>query len=378
MTSRAREIPAEQPPTARPKRRGWWRFLTWRRIVVFLIALLVIEFLVIPQLLGASRSLALLRRIHLGYLALGIALEAAALVAYAKLTRTLLPREGRISLGTILRINLSTLGLSHVVPGGTVGGAALNFRLFTRLGVPGTDVGFALAVQGIGSAVVLNVLLWVALVISIPIRGFNPLYVTAAIVGSVLIGGFFALVVSLTRGEARAARILRAIARRMPFLNEDAVDRAVRRVADQLRFLMSDRRTLLRAVRWMAANWLLDAASLGVFLAAFGHRISPDGLLVAFCLANVIGAIPVTPGGLGVVEAVLTPTLVGFGTPSEVALLGVIAYRFFNFWVPIPVGALAYASLKAGQPSFKESAEQILRANELADVARHDDATTRH
>lgn len=330
----------------------------------------------IPQVVGASKSLALLRRIHLGYLALGIALEAAALVAYAKLTRILLPHDGRISLGTILRVNLSTLGLSHVVPGGTVGGAALNFRLFTGLGVPGTDVGFAVAVQGIGSAVVLNALLWLALVISIPIRGFSPLYVTAAVVGVLLIGGFFALIVSLTRREARAAKVLRAIARRMPFLNEDAMHRAVHRIADQLRFLMSDRRMLLRAVRWMAANWLLDAASLGVFLAAFGHRILPDGLLVAFCLANVLATIPVTPGGLGVVEAVLTPTLVGFGTPSEIALLGVIAYRFVNFWAPIPVGALAYASLKAGQPSFKESAEQILRAKELARLTPPDDGPT--
>jgi uncharacterized protein (TIRG00374 family) len=137
-------------------------------------------------------------------------------------------------------------------------------------------------------------------------------------------------------------------------------------MADQLRLLLSNRPLLIRAVGWASANWLLDAASLGVFLAAFGHTVSPDGLLIAFCLANVLAAIPVTPGGLGVVEAVLTPTLVGFGAPKAIAILGVISYRIFNFWIPIPVGGVAYISLRAHRPSLKESAEELRQLGEIA------------
>jgi uncharacterized protein (TIRG00374 family) len=103
---------------------------------------------------------------------------------------------------------------------------------------------------------------------------------------------------------------------------------------------------LARAVFWAAANWLLDAASLWVFVAAFGHRPSIDGLLVSYGLAYVLAAIPLTPGGLGVVEGVLTSTLVGFGTPRSVALLGVLSYRLVNFWLPIPVGGVAFFSLQ--------------------------------
>jgi uncharacterized membrane protein YbhN (UPF0104 family) len=99
-------------------------------------------------------------------------------------------------------------------------------------------------------------------------------------------------------------------------------------------------------VGWAAANWLLDAASLWVFIAAFGHRVSIDGLLVAYGLANVLAAIPLTPGGLGVVEAVLTSTLVGFDTPRGIAVLGVLSYRLVNFWLPIPIGGLAFLSLQ--------------------------------
>jgi uncharacterized membrane protein YbhN (UPF0104 family) len=83
-----------------------------------------------------------------------------------------------------------------------------------------------------------------------------------------------------------------------------------------------------------------------VFVAAFGHHVGPDGLLVAYGLAYVLAAVPITPGGLGVVEATLTTMLVAFGTPRGVALLGVVTYRLVNFWLPIPLGGVAYLSLR--------------------------------
>ena len=112
--------------------------------------------------------------------------------------------------------------------------------------------------------------------------------------------------------------------------------------------LGADRPLLARAALWAMANWLLSAASLWVFVAAFGYRTDLDGLIVAFGLANVLAAIPLTPGGLGVVEAVLTSALVGFGAPRGTAVLGVVVYRLVNFWLPIPIGGLAYLSLKVG------------------------------
>jgi hypothetical protein len=82
---------------------------------------------------------------------------------------------------------------------------------------------------------------------------------------------------------------------------------------------------------------------------------------VSYGLANVLAAIPLTPGGLGVVEAVLTSTLVGFGTTRGVAILGVISWRLVNFWLPIPVGGVAYLSLR-GRPSPPK--EQLTRLAE--------------
>jgi len=330
--------------------------------------LLVVEYLVLPQIAGARKELHLLATVNAPLLALGLVLEGSALVAYAFLTRSVLPRDERPHIGTLLRIDLATLSVSHIIPGGTAAGAGLGYRLLTDAGVSGSNAGFALASQSLGSAVVLNVLLWLGLLISIPLRGFNPLYGTAALLGIFLLAAFAAAVALLTKGEARAARLLRALARRLPLIDEQKVHDVVHALATRLRELGNDRHMLMRAVGWAAANWLFDAASLWVFITAFGYRVGPDALLVSYGLANVLAAIPITPGGLGVVEGVLTSALVGFGTPRGIAILGVVTYRLANFWLPIPAGLIAYLSLRVGRGAPRsERAEELER---LAEEAR--------
>ncbi len=114
-------------------------------------------------------------------------------------------------------------------------------------------------------------------------------------------------------------------------------------------------------IAWAAANWLFDAGALWVFLAAFGQRVQVDSLLVAFCIANVIAVIPITPGGLGVVEAVLTSTLVGFGVPAGPATVAVVTYRLAQFWLPIPLGGVSYLSLKVGPTKLDVSRRERMR-----------------
>ncbi|MHB1969838.1 MAG: lysylphosphatidylglycerol synthase transmembrane domain-containing protein, partial [Acidimicrobiales bacterium] len=135
------------------------------------------------------------------------------------------------------------------------------------------------------------------------------------------------------------------VARRVPRVNPDRVSSILVRLAERITLLIANRRKLWWALIWATLNWLLDAACLWVFLWAFGSVLSPVDLLVAYGLANVLAVIPVTPAGLGVVEGVLIATVVGFGVPHGQAILAVLAYRLINFWLPIPVGGLAYLSL---------------------------------
>lgn len=306
------------------------------------------QYLVLPQVAGARRAAGILGDLDPALLAVAVVLELAALAAYAELTTSLLPsdRPGRHA---VLRINLTTRAISHVLPGGNAAGAAVGLDLLRAKGVALPDATLALATQSVGSAVVLNVILWCALVASVPARGFDPAYATAAVLGALLIAGAAGVVVAISRGEERPARAVGRWGGRLPFVDGGALEASVRRFTARLREVLGDRALLLRASGWAAANWLLSAASLWVALAAFGHRSSISGLLVAFSLANVAAAIPVTPGGLGVLDATLVATLVAFGAPADTAFLGVAGWRLVNFWLPIPLGAASYASLRIGR-----------------------------
>jgi putative heme transporter len=195
--------------------------------------------------------------------------------------------------------------------------------------------------------VVLNLLLWTGLVVSIPLRGVNALYGAAALVGILLMVIAGTLVLGIMDGQGRSERVVRRVARAFR-LNEDRSARVLRHLAVRLSELTADRQMLRRLVMWASLYWLLDAAALWVFLRAFGGNLSVDGLIVAFGLANVMAAIPITPGGLGVVEWVYIPTLVGFGLTRSEATLGVVSYRIAQFWLPIMLGTLSYLSLRLG------------------------------
>lgn len=65
-------------------------------------------------------------------------------------------------------------------------------------------------------------------------------------------------------------------------------------------------------------------------------------VLLAYAVAAVLGMIPITPGGVGFVEAGLTAMLVLAGVPGDKALLATLAYRIASYWLPLPAGLGAH------------------------------------
>ncbi len=363
----------EPGPAGKGSRGRWRQWLPWlpvlvkpvRRGVLLFVLLLVIEYLVVPELVGASKDLYLLGRVNAVWLAAGVLLEVLSLFCYALLTRVLLPRGRQPGLSRLFRIDLSAAAVAHVIPAGTLGTAALGYRLFTAEGISGNDAGVMMATKGLGSTVVLNVLLWLSLVVSIPLAGFQPIYGTVAIIGTIVLLGVGALILGVTRGVGLATRVLRAAGDKIPGLSGERVEHAIREASDTLSKLARDKRVLAWALTWASLNWLLDAASLWCFVAAFGHLLNPVELFAAYGIANVAGALPITPGGLGVVDSAAPLLLVGFGVTRSVATLGVIGWRLVNFWLPIPTGAAAYVSLKvkprAGLSAMRSAVSSMLK-----------------
>jgi hypothetical protein len=325
----------------------WLRFLVkpLRRVVLLYAVLLIIEYLVVPELVGASKDLYLLGRINIAWPVVGAVAEAASLFCYAVLMKVLLPPGSKPKLSRLYRIELVAAGVAHVIPAGSLGTAAFGFGLFKAEGVSSHDTAVMMTVKAVGSAVVLNTVLWLSLVILIPVAGFRPVYASVALAGMVILLAAAALVIGVTHGAAPASRAIRAIGDKIPGFSGEKAEQAIAEARTSFSALAADKRVLARAAFWAGMNWLLDAASLWCFVAAFGKLVNPVELFAAYGIATVVGMVPVTPGGLGVIDSVAPLLLGGFGVPQTIATLGVISWRLVNFWLPIPAGALSYAFL---------------------------------
>jgi uncharacterized membrane protein YbhN (UPF0104 family) len=250
----------------------------------------------------------------------GVLPEGASLFVYSMPTRTVLPAPNRPPITTLVRIDLTTLGMNHVIPGGGATANALRYRLLTASGVSGADAVFGTVVHGVGSAIVLNAMLWLELMAAIPRYGLTHFFGVSA----ALFAAAATVVLGLTGAENWTIQRVRAIAAHLPRVSADGAERQVRQLAHHLTTFGSDRGLMVRVIVWAAMNWLLDAASLWVFVAAFGYHADVIGLLVAYGLANVLAVLPFTPGGLGIVEGVLGPALIAVGAPHGIAILGVL------------------------------------------------------
>jgi uncharacterized protein (TIRG00374 family) len=331
----------------------------WLRRAVILVVVLAAAYGLPALWPEVRRSVAGVASIAPAVLLGALALETASLACFSGLTVSLLGRAHRPRFATLLRIDVTVYGLSRVLPAAAATGGALRLRLLTAAGVTHPDAVFLATIEGTGSALLLWVMLGATLVVALPVNGADPRQVLLAVAGIVLVAAAFTLLVAVA-GDGRGRRLIGWLARWVPGMNADNAAAALRREGEHLRALAADPPRLAAAVAWGAANWLLDATVLWAVLAAVGHPLNPLTLFTAYAVANVLGLLPITPGGVGVVEGVLVPSLVAAGVPAHLALVGVLGWRLVNYWLPISVGALLWLTLHH-HPSGAGAGEQALR-----------------
>jgi uncharacterized protein (TIRG00374 family) len=234
---------------------------------------------------------------------------------------------------------------SRVVPGGAAAGAAIQFRLLALSGLNPTTIGTGLtAATLISSATLfaLPVLALPAIVFGAPTPSGlvqsawlgAALFVLAVVVGAVLLSADGPL---LSVGGA-IQRLQNRMRRGRP--PKTGVPEKLLRERDEIRRTLGSRWWL--ALITASGNWLLDYLALLAAVAAVGARPRPALVLLAYVAAAVLGMIPITPGGLGFVEAGLTATLALAGVSAGDAVLATLAYRLVSYWLPLVAGPFAY------------------------------------
>jgi uncharacterized protein (TIRG00374 family) len=241
----------------------------------------------------------------------------------------------------IITTHLAGNSFNRITPGGGATGTALQARMLADAGF---DLSFA------GSALTIWSVVSTAAVLVLPVFAIPDILsgteVPDALIAAMVVGAgvFVVLVVfaALFLGTRRPVELFARV-----------VERTVRLVrphaplpADLSSRLLAERdkvRDTLGA-RWPEAlaaaigKWAFEYLSLLLALYAISAHPEPWLVLLSFVAASILGLIPITPGGLGFVEAGLTGTLVLAGISTGAAVLATLVYRLVSFWLPIPIG----------------------------------------
>lgn len=336
------------------------RVPSWARIAVTVLILVVaVWFFLTSQFSDAKASFAALENLSPWLVFAALALQILSVMSFSALTGTTLG-WGRLPYGTLLRIDLADLAANHTLPGGGATSATVRFRLFAAERIPVSQAISAATVEVGVSNLALILIFAVGLGLGIAqLRGDRGNYILAAGVVLVLLAGTAVGIWLLVRRTDTIATVAGTLGRHIPFVGEERAARFIRSLSGNFLELARNRRRLARAGIFAIGNWLFDAASLWMMLAAFGQPIEPGPLLATYGVGSLIAMLPLTPGGVGLVEGVMVPALLGFGVPHSAALLGVIGWRVFEYWLPIPAGGIAYATLRLSRlkrPNFQDDA----------------------
>jgi uncharacterized protein (TIRG00374 family) len=249
-----------------------------------------------------------------------------------------------------VKITQTSTVVSNTLPAGAALGAGLQTAMYVSYGYKPADVAISMALTGLWNTFVKLAMPIVALAALAFTGNSSDGLAAAAIIGLAVLMLALAILIVALRSEAGATTLGRRLG---PLL--DRVLGWFRQTpgADWAATFGSFRR---RTVSLLGRRWLpLTAATLVshitlylVLLLTLRHvgisnaEVGWEEALAAFAFIRLLSALPITPGGLGVVELGLTAALTAAGGNEAEVVAAVLVYRALTFVLPIPMGALAY------------------------------------
>ena len=248
---------------------------------------------------------------------------------------------------------------TYIAPGGAAVGMALSYGMLRGWGFPGASVGLAVAVTGLWNQLVLLGFPVLALALLTSENETHPLLETVSLIGVIVlvaVGILFALGLSTAR-IARAAGNLsaRVVSKVLALIRR----REVGWGGESFVRFRAQTVGLLRR-RWHVLTLATFAGHLSVFLLfvvclrTLGVSDGDVTIVEAFAawsLVRLLGSIPLTPGGIGIVEVGLTTALIGFGGANAEVVAAVLVYRFLTLVPTLVLGLVLGATWRRHQPA---------------------------
>jgi putative heme transporter len=334
--------PIETVTTAKRERSAvLWK---WVKYLVGLVLVAVAVYAVAGRTDELSGAGGFLNDLSPWWIAPAVAVEILSYVSFAGLQRRLLGAgDVNVPVPAITGITVAANAIQNTLPAGVVLAAAYNFRQYRRYGAD--DVLSGWSVVGTAALSMMTLSLLAAVGLTLAASSGSALDLVTAIIGVLAIGGL--LVMAWANRMFLLSRMGGVVRLSQRLIHRPKGD--ARQVLDE----MGQRLTRVEPSRadWGSAgayamgNWVLDLGCLMFSFLAVGAGVPWEGLLLAYAAAQLATNLPITPGGLGVVEGSLTVALVAFGGDEVRTVAAVLLYRVISFWFMLPLGWGSFAAL---------------------------------
>lgn len=286
------------------------------------------------ELTGATNQLG---RLHVQWLLFAVVVEAVSLACFAGMQAYLL-RCGGVRVGRlrILAITVGAGAIASSLPAGPAVSSVFAYHQYRRRGA-GDALAVWTLVATLTCAALALALLATAGVLVAEHQGAS-LDLIGVTIGVLIVSVLAWFVVAERRYLVAAAERLIKLAQRLTGWPHRHSADVIQGVLGRLETVRLDFRDLLTAMTWALGNWVFDCGCLALCFLAVGADVPWRGLLLAYGAAQLAANLPITPGGLGVVEGSLTIALVAYGGVELTTVAAVLLYRIISFWGFLPVG----------------------------------------
>jgi uncharacterized protein (TIRG00374 family) len=296
-----------------------------------------------------SQSVGIVGRAEWEWLLAAVAFELLSMMAFARTQRIVLRAAGvRATIpamaATALAGNAISVSLPLIGPGA---GSVFTYSRFRQVADDPAPAGWTLLISGL-----ISNLVWVLLVAIGATLSGNPAAILSGVLGGIgIVVATIAGVVALRRPRSRrtivrlGVRLVRVSQRLRGLPVGDAQD-VVQQALDALSAFRMRPREWAQSVALSFVNWLASVACLVASILAVGAGVPWTKVILIYCAGATVSSFNLTPGGLGVTEAVLTAGLVASGLRPAEALGSALVFRLVSFWLATLVGWIIYSDLR--------------------------------
>ena len=243
----------------------------------------------------------------------------------------------------LVKLSFASQAITNSLPVGNAVASVYGFRWFGRFGADNTLAVWALAGTLVAASVSLSLLAVIGLGIAAN-EGASYDLVPALIGTFAIMLGIGSLFVYERPLHAVVSGVLKVSVKLTGRPRGDTTEQ-INRIMRWMTAVRLSWGQIGRIITWGTINWVLDCACFAMMFIAIDAPIPWKGLLLAYGAGQLAATLPITPGGLGVVEGSITVALVAFGGAESSTVDAVLLYRVISFWLILALGWLFIGQL---------------------------------